>query len=249
MTKNIPAKITTTDVVLTVDVLKAVMPKRQKHNINQSLVDELNKLVVDPEAREAFRENIIGYTSILQDPNIKLNTYIQAIKYVSYKLLGYTNQESWMKTFPVRYQRLIDLGKDAGFIRSTVACYNRNQIVNKILEQTMVPNWIVNHDSWQKALNTQVTLMVTAESEKVRTDAANSVLTHLAQPEVTKLTLDIEVRQDDSIRQLRDATLELVAAQKLNIQSGAMTAAEVAKGKIILGECERIEDAEYIENS
>jgi len=242
MPKNLVARQTSTDnEVLTVDALKAVMPKRQKHNINQSLVDELNKLVIDPEAREAFRENIAGYTSILQDPNIKLNTYIQAVKYVSYKLLGYTNQESWMKTFPVRYQRLIDLGKSATFIRSTVACYNRNKVVNLILEQSMVPVYVLNQDLFQKALNTQLELMVGAKSEKVRTDAANSLLTHLKQPEVTKLKLDIEVRQDDSIRELRDATMELAKVQRLNIESGAMTADEVAKGKLINGECERID--------
>jgi len=242
MTQNIPAKLTDTDnVVLTVDALRAVMPKRQKHNINQHLVDELNKLVVDPEAREGFRENLVGYTSVLQDPNIKLSTYVQAVKYVSYKLLGYTNQESWMKTFPVRYQRLITIGKSAGFIRSTVACYNRNKVVNLILEQTMVPSYVLNQDLYQKALNTQLELMVHASSEKVRTDAANSLLVHLKQPETTKLKLEVEVTQDDSIRQLRDATMELARAQKLNIESGAMTAAEVAKGKLINGECERVE--------
>lgn len=242
MPKNIVAKQTSIDdEILTVDALKAVMPKRQKHNINQNLVNELNKLVIDPEARESFRENMIGYTSILQDPNIKLNTYIQAVKYVSYKLLGYSNQESWIKTFPVRYQRLIDLEKSPGFIRSTVACYNRNKVVNLILEQAMIPCYVLNQDLFQKALNTQVKLMVDAKSEKVRTDAANSLLTHLKQPEITKIKLDIEVRQDDSIKQLRDATMELAKVQRLNIASGAMTADEVARAKIIDGECKRID--------
>jgi hypothetical protein len=241
MTKNIPANITSTDdVVLTVESLKGVMPKRQKHNINQHLVDELNKLVVDPEAREGFRENLLGYTSVLSDPNVKLNDYVQAVKYVSYKLLGYTNQESWMKTFPVRYQRLIDLGKTDGFIRSTVACYNRGKLVNTILEQTMVPSYVLNQDLYQKALNVQLGLMTSAESEKVRTEAANSLLVHLKQPETTKLTLDVNVTQDDSIKELRDATVALADVQRKAIEQGLNTAAEVAKSKLIPAEYEVI---------
>lgn len=243
MPKNIPARLTTTDdVVLTVDALRDVMPKRQKHNITQHLVDELNKLVVDPEAREGFRENLVGYTNILSDPNIKLNTYIQAVKYVSYKLLGYNNQESWMKTFPERNQRLIDAGKSAGFLRATVANYNRNKIVNLIIEQTMVPSYVLNQDMYQKALNTQLLLMTTAESEKVRTEAANSLLVHLKQPETTKMTLDVNVKQDDSIRELHAATLELAKAQRLAIEAGINTADDIAKAKLINGECERIDD-------
>ena len=242
MPQNLIAQQTSTDdEVLTVEALRAVMPKRQKHNINQNLVNELNKLVIDPEAREAFRENLVGYTSVLQDPNVKLNSYIQAVKYVSYKLLGYSNQDSWIKTFPIRYKRLVDLQKSDGFVRSTVACYNRGKIVNAILEQSMVPVWVLNNDLFQQALTTQFKLMTTADSEKVRTDAANSLLTHLKQPEATKLTLEVDVVQDDSIRELREATLELARAQKRSIELGGTTADAVAKGKLINGKCERID--------
>lgn len=226
---------------LTLEALKAVMPKRQKANINQSLVDELNILVTDPEAREAFRENLVSYTNVLTDPNMKLSTYIEAVRYVSYKLLGYSNQDSWMKTFPERNQRLIDDDKDAGFLRSTVACYHRNKTVNAIMEQTMVPSWVLNQDLYQKALNTQLHLMTTSDSDKVRTEAANSLLNHLKQPESTKLTLDVNVTQDDSIRELRDATVELARVQKLAIESGLNTAEEIASGKLIQGSFERVD--------
>ncbi len=233
-------QVNTEDIPLTVDALKGVMPKRQKHNISKALVDELNLIVTDPEARDSFRENLLGYTNVLQDANIRLPTYIEAVKYVSYKLLGYTNQDAWIKTFPHRYQRCKDDGKDAGFIRATVSCYNRNKVVNLILEQTLVPSYVLNQDLYQKALNIQAKLMITADSEKVRTDAANSLLVHLKQPETTKVTLDVNVKEDDSIRELREATLELVNEQRLAIKAGAQTAKEVVEGKIINGESKRI---------
>jgi hypothetical protein len=73
-----------------------------------------------------------------------------------------------------------------------------------------------------------------------RTAAANSLLTHLKQPEVTKISLDVNVKEDDSVRELREAALELVAAQKKQIESGNMTAKDIAQGKIISGDYERL---------
>jgi len=240
-----PRQTALVDEPLTVDALKAAMPKRQKHNITPSLVQELNKIVCEPEEREAFRQNLVGYTNVLQDPNVKLNDYIAAVRYVSFKLMGYTNQESWLKTFPDRYQRLIDNGKideeDDSFLRSTVACYNRGKLVNTILEQTMVPTWVLNHDLYQKALATQATLMTTAKSEKVRSDAANSLLTHLKQPETVKMKLDVEVKESDEILELKRAALDLVREQRRAIESGANTADEIAAGRIIQGDAERVE--------
>ena len=226
---------------LTIDQLRAVMPKRQKSNITQQLVDDLNGITHDPEIRDQFRENLVGYTDVLLEPNSTLPGYIQAIKYVTYRLLGHTNQECWIRTFPERYQRLLDIKATESHISSLVAAYNRGQMVQKILGQTMIPTYILNQDAYQKAINVQTYLMINAKSEKVRTDAANSLLSHLKQPEATKISLDIQVKEDDSVRELREATLELVAQQRLMIRSGAMNAREVAEGKLIVGEFERKE--------
>jgi len=234
-------QLDTDDIPITVEALKAVMPKTKKHHITESLVDELNLIVSEPEARDAFRENLLSYTSVLNDPHVKLPSYVDAVKYVSYKLMGNTNQEAWIKTFPARYKRLMDAKKDAGFLRSTVACYQRNKIVNAVWEQSMIPTWVFNQDMHQKAINTQAELMIGAKSETVRCNAADSLLQHLKQPEQTKVTLDINVKEDDSIRELRDVTLSLAAQQRKMIDAGVMTADDMAKSKLIEGECERID--------
>jgi hypothetical protein len=230
---------------LTVDALKAVMPKRQKHNITDSLVDELNSLVTDPEERRSFRENLVSYASILDDPNVKLPDYIHAVRYVSYQLMGMTNQQSWIRTFPERYQRLIDDGKitegDDAHLRATVSSYNRGKVVNAIREQTLIPTWVLNSDIHQKAINRLAQLMVTSKSDKVQADAAASLLTHLKMPETVKMKLDVEVREDDSIKQLRGAVTELVKAQREAIQTGTSDAERIAAAKLINAEYERID--------
>jgi len=221
---------------LSLDQLKAVMPTRQKQNITQSLVDELNHLMAEPEYREQFRDNLLSYADVLQDPNTTLNGYIRAVKYVSYKLMGFTNQEAWIKTFPERYQRLCDEGKPDAYLRSLVCAYNKGQVVNRILEQTLVPTWVLNADLFQKALNTQAVLMTSAKSEKVRAEAANSLLSHLKRPEAAKLQLDVTMQQDESVAKLTKAMSELAAKQREAIESGLMTAQEVAEAMIIEGE-------------
>jgi len=226
---------------ITIEALKGAMPKRLKQNMTPALVDHINNLVVDPEARNVFRQNVLGYTGVLQDPNVKMRTYLDAVRYVSYKLMGDTNEDAWVKTFPDRYQRLLNDGKSADFLRATVSGYHKGKIVGTLLEQSMIPTWVVNADLYQKAINVQAELMVMAKSEKVRTDAANSLLSHLKQPETVKMKLEVGVVQDDSIRELRQAVTDLAIAQKEAIELGTSDASKIAKAKIINGESERIE--------
>lgn len=223
---------------LTLDKLKAVMPTRQKQNVTQNLVDEINQLMVEPEYREYFRDNIISYADVLQDPNTTMEGYVRAVKYCSYKLMGSTNQEAWIKTFPERYQRLCDEDKPDAYLRSLVCAYNKGQLVNKILEQSLVPTWLFNADLFQKALNTQAIMMTSAKSEKVRVEAANSLLSHLKRPEAAKLELDVTMKQDESVANLTKAMSDLAEKQREAISSGLMNAKDVAEAMIIEGETE-----------
>lgn len=229
------------DSPLSVESLQAVMPKRQRHNITQKLVDELNQMVADPEARDHFRENLMGFSSVMADPNLKITSYIFAVKYVSYKLMGDTNEKAWIKTFPERHKRLIRLKKSAGHIRSTVSSFHKTKLVQILLEQSLIKPYVYNQDLYQDALNVQAMLMRTASSEKVRSDAANSLLIALKQPEAAKINIDVAVKEDDSIRELREATLALARQQRLAIEAGSLQAKDVAESKLIQGESVRID--------
>ena len=61
---------------------------------------------------------------------------------------------------------MLSAGKNAKDISSFVTSYNKNKLVNLILEQSMIPSWVLNQDMYQKALNVQCELMLTANSEK-----------------------------------------------------------------------------------
>ena len=220
--------------VLTLEQFKDALPDKVKKSVNQELIDQVNSTLSNPELYEAYRDNLLSYTKVMADGKFKISNYIDAVRYVSHKLMGCTNIEAYTKTFPDKYQRFIAQGVEPKDIASYVTAYNKSKLVNLIFEQTLIPSYVLNQDLYQKALNVQAELMVTARSEKVRCDAANSLLTQLKMPETKKVELDIGVKEDGSIAALRATTLELARQQRLMMESGAMNAQEVAHGKLII---------------
>lgn len=217
---------------LTVEQFKVALPDKVKKSINQELIDKINATLSDPDMYEAYRDNLLSYTKVMADGRFKVTDYVNAVKYVSHKLMGDSNIAAYTKTFPDKYQRFIQNGVDAKDIASYVTAYNKSKLVNLIFEQTLVPSYVLNQDLYQKALNVQAELMVTAKSEKVRSDAANSLLTHLKVPETQKVELDIGVKEDGSIAALRATTLELARQQRLMVEAGALNAQQVAHSKL-----------------
>lgn len=225
----------------TQDQLQKALPRNLKNRVNTELVDKLNALVKDPLLRDSFAENMLSYIGVMQDGKYKLNSYIDAVRYVSHKMMGASNIEAYSRTFPDRIKRLTSEGADSKTISSYVAAYNKTQLVNKIMEQTMIPVHILNAHVHQKAINVQASLMVDDEvSAKVRSDAANSLLTHLKPPETTQIEMDINIKEDKTIDALRQSTLALVEQQRQMMEKNTMSAKDVAQSKLIQGECEDI---------
>lgn len=219
---------------LTIDQFKLALPDKVKKSVNQELIDQINKTLSDPEMYEAYRDNLLSYTKVMAEGKFKVSSYVDAVKYVSHKLMGCTNIDAYTKTFPDKYQNFLQQGVAAKDIASYVTAYNKSKLVNLIYEQTLIPSYVLNQDMYQKALNVQAELMVSASSEKVRCDAANSLLTHLKMPETQKVELDIGIKEDGSIAALRATTLELARQQRLMVEAGAMNAQEVAHSKLVL---------------
>jgi hypothetical protein len=220
---------------LTVDQFQRALPAQIKGTVNQQLVDDINKLFNDPVLMHNFRDNLLGFSGVMRDGKFKMQDYINAVKYVSYKLLGSSNIDAYVKTFPDRYQMYIANKTSDKDIASYVSSYNKNKLVNLIYEQALVPTHILNADLLQKAINTQAQIMCDPDvSPKVRSDAANSLMTHLKAPETKKIELDIGLKQDNTIDDLRRATQELREAQKTAMMLGNASAKDIAHSGILI---------------
>jgi uncharacterized protein (UPF0147 family) len=226
---------------LTVEQIKKLVPRNMKAAISKNFVQKLNDVAEDPEVRNVFRENMVGFLDVLNEPNINMSAYISAVKYVSYKLMDHTNQSAWCKTFPERHQRMLEEEKGDDAIRAAVSAYSKGKIVNLVMEQALVPTWVLNADVRQKAINRLAHLMVKSKSEKVQADAAMGLLTHLKPPEAQKVDISIGEREDESLVAMRKAITDLAQAKRSEIEGGRATAGEMAASKIIDVEAEVID--------
>lgn len=226
---------------VSIEVFQRALPKSVRKNVSQEMVDNINGVIRSGELAENFRDNLLGHTAIMKDGRFKMGAYINAVKYVSFKLMNSSNIEAYSKTFPDRYQDLLDADTDERKIAGYVSAYNSSMLVNKILEQTMIPVHIINAELYQKAINAQAFLMINASSDKVKSDAANSLLTHLKPPETSKIELDLNIKEDKVIEGLKSTIAELSAVQKKQIELGVSTVKEIAHSKL------QIIDAEVLD--
>lgn len=225
--------------MLTVALVEKALPVKLKGAATQELTDKLNSLAVDPEVAETIRENFLSYTKVLEEGRFRTEDYLNAVQYVTYKHMEYSNQEAYFRTFPLRYQALLNKNTSPKDIAAHVAMYHKNKLVNLIMEQSLIPIWIVNQENYQKAINRQVWLMDNAQSEMVQTTAANSVLTHLAKPKEAALNLKIDVKESSAMQELKGMLTQLAQKQQDAISSG-MLPGEVAAQKLIEGTAEDV---------
>lgn len=217
---------------LTQDQVKQALPSHLRTAVTQSLVDTLNSISNDPIVVEDIRKNFIGYTAVLKEGKFKTEDYVHAIAYVSFKVMGHNNEEAYARAFPQRYAALIAKGTSKKDISAYVSAYNKGKLVNLILEQTLVPTWVLNQDLYQKAINIQAELMVGATSEKVRTDAANSLLTHLKKPETKEFQVNINA-DNSGMREMQDMLARLAAQQRELISQGQARTIDIAAAPLI----------------
>ena len=177
---------------LTTEQFKEALPDGMQKNVNPLLMMQINNTLETPEEWGAYKENLLSYTSVLRMGKFKMEQYINAVRYVGFKVMNYTNKDAYKKTFPTKYATFKANNVSDKDISSYTAAYNKSKLVNLIFEQTLIPTHILNAPMFQKAINVQAEIMMDeAVSPKVRSDAANSLMTHLKSPEVKKVELDI----------------------------------------------------------
>lgn len=205
---------------LSVDEIRSALPTGLRGMATQEFTDKVNNIIQDPEVAEQVRNNFMSYSRVLSEGKFKTEEYLNAVVYVSYKMMDKTNQDAWALTFPQRHADLVARGADRKTISSHVAAYAKTKLVNLILEQAYIPTWVLNQDLFQKALNVQAELMVSATSEKVRSDAANSILTHLQKPKDTGPLINIGVADSAGLAELKNLMVQVATVQREAIQHG-----------------------------
>lgn len=206
----------------TIESFREALPATLKRSVNTEVIAGIATQLADPDMREAFRENLLGYVSVMREGRFRVANYVDAVKYISHKLRGLSNLAAFSLVFPAKISDWDARGVASKDVASYVSAYNKSKLVGLLYEQTLVPAWVMNQDLYQKAINVQAEMMISARSEKVRVDAANSLLTHIKPPEAQKLELAVTVPENSAVAALRENTLALVAQQRQMIEGGLL---------------------------
>ena len=224
--------------MLALESVKKLVPKNQRTLITQEFLDKLEASVNDSLVAEQFKENFVTYLNVLSKGKYKMEDYINAVKYVSFKLLGYSNINAYIATFHERYERLKTEGQTQ--IEAFVSMYNKNKLVMQIYEQTIVPSYVLNAPMHQQALNTLAAMIIDDDVRGMtKVKACEVILQYTKQPEVVKGELTIGIEQSDTINDLREIVENLADTHKVLLERKGMTLKQIAETNII--------DAEYTE--
>ena len=218
--------------MLPIETVKKLVPKSQRGLITQDFLDKIEASVQNSLIAEEFKNNFITYLNVLSTGKYKMEDYISAVKYVSFKLLGYSNVDAYAATFPDRYERLKREGQEQ--IEAFASMYNKNKLVMQIYEQTIVPTYVLNAPLHQEALN-ELAKMIKDPSVRgmTKVKACEAILQHTKQPEIVKGELTIGIEQQDTISELRDVVEQLAEVNRLSITKNIKSIKEVAEAKII----------------
>ena len=218
--------------MLALESVRKLVPKNQRTLITQEFLDKLEASVNDSLVAEQFKENFVTYLNVLSKGKYKMEDYINAVKYVSFKLLGYSNIKAYTATFPERYERLKTEGQTQ--IEAFVSMYNKNKLVMQIYEQTIVPSYVLNAPMHQQALNTLAAMIADDDVRGMtKVKACEAILQYTKQPDVVKGELTIGIEQSDTINDLREITENLADTYRMMLEKKGMKLKDVAEADII----------------
>ena len=202
--------------MLTLEELESTVPKQQRHLVDEDLLKSFNEVVADETISDEFKSNFVTFSNILKDSKNSVKEYKSAIHFVTLLLLENSDIDSYMKTFPERYARLISKGLSRSKISPYSTNYKKTELVKKLLEQTMIPSTILNAGMYQEALNHQKYLMLNAKSETVQQKAADSIMVQLKPESISKLEIDVAIKKDKTVED-NEAFMRELAEEKIRL--------------------------------
>lgn len=147
----------------------------------------------------------------VEELRIRILDYVNLCVFVTYRMLGFSELDSFRKGFPEYPEYLV---------KNKARRYSNSHRVSQILEASIAPYWVTHKDVYEQAMNTQVDLLHHKTSPKVRQKAADSLMAHLGKPKEDKrITVEANVTNVDSIDYLKETMNKLVKTQLSQLEN------------------------------
>lgn len=225
------------DEPITIAELKEVYPIKVSDVVLQNAVDIINNASknLDFTMAQYFRESCINHIDIMKESKhrVSFQDYVNACKFVTFKMAGNTDVRAYALTFPDRVRRMERERISNSHLYQYANIYSKNKTVVEVMTKVMVPKYVMYQDWFDKAVNVQGEIMLNDKvSPKVRSDAANSLMTHLKPPEIKQAELKINTSGSEAISQLAEALNNLSGKQRELILTGEYTIKDVSEAEI-----------------
>ena len=235
---------------LSLEVVHTQLSKQQRRVVGEETIEEINKLVEDPEYGEEFLSTYLDVLNVLDDnPKNTHRQYLNAVKFFSLVEADNKIVDAYIKVFPERYEqrKKNHPGGDKDLVSGEASRYNSSKLVSEIRRVATSPVYLIHRHLLHEAILETASLMRNGKSEFVRQKAAATLITELKPPEDQQLNIKVEDNTTSVIAELHKATQELASRQHDNILSGVSTVKDVAQARILPREEDEIEDAEFEE--
>lgn len=224
--------MTNIETVYDVEEFKSALGKMKSRLATDDILEEIANIVTEDDSLDGhLQDKIVSFSSVMKTGRYKSLDYVKAVQFCSYLSIGDTQIDAYRKTFPKRAA-----AKTQNSLQSGASIYASGDLVQKIMAQSMVPVHIMFNSERFKAINILSELMTNSDNERIRMESADKMLGHIKPPEESKLTLDIGIKDDESIRDLNDALTQLALKEKEMLDKGMITLKDVAKKKIVRDE-------------
>ncbi|MDH5602275.1 MAG: hypothetical protein OEY78_13340 [Gammaproteobacteria bacterium] len=236
---------------LTLDLVQSQLRPNQRLTISEETVAEIQKLAEDPEYGAEFLDCYIDHLNIYKEnPRRSHNQYLNAIKFFSLVEAGNSLTDAYIKLFPERFrdrQKNFPPDKrDKSIMRGEASRFNTSSLVNEIRKVAAIPVQLVHRHLLHEAILEQADLMRNARSEAVRQKAGECLIKELKPAEDHVLKVEVDDNTTSVIDELRRATEALAAQEHTSVLAG-VPLKQIAEAKIIEGEIEQDDEAEYVE--
>ena len=234
--------------LITEEQFQKSLPKGLNKGIPQKVLADINDMIATGEEGEIFKENLMSHNHILKEGKFSLEQYVNAVKYISFRLMNHSQRQAYGLTFPSKVTDWLANGVEEKAISSYVHAYNTSKLVMRLYDVTLVPFHLLNQPLRQEALLVEAKLMrggidsLTGKpiSHMVQHMAAKTVLEILTPPENIQTELQLKVRESQETSELKGALAALAKAQKEMLEQGG-SLKEVAESVIVNGDYEEID--------
>jgi len=194
----------------------------------------IEKVILDEDFdSDQFKESLITFSDVLRsNKSTCAIDYIKAVQFCSHMSTGATQVGAYRKTFPDRVARK----RCVGTVNASASIYHKTQLVQGILNLAQIPVHLIFMAERHKAIHKLVSLMENVDAtHRIQMESADKILNHIKPPEDSKLTLDINVK-NDAIENL-ELTINRLAEQQVDmIKKGMHTAHDIVEAEIETGE-------------